>query len=148
MGCDAPLGGPVKLLRKVAFIPPSVGDHAPRLYTPAFDMSRGLRVVVVFGEKIMLYSIPPDVCEFSRAEKKAESWSSHSVPLFANEEECSGDQWTEWWNNTTSRERENNASIWPIAVRGQQIGILKGVCEVTITTRPDITIWAFTVYSQ
>ncbi|OAG00431.1 uncharacterized protein CC84DRAFT_1155234 [Paraphaeosphaeria sporulosa] len=119
LGCDAPLGGPMKLLRKVMFLPPCVGSQAPRLYTAAFDMSLGARVVVVFDDTLVLYSIPPDVYH-----------------------------WLNWWDEPSPSERAGNSTIWPVAIRGQEIGKLQGVSELAIHTEPDITIWGFTLDAQ
>ena len=44
VGCDAPLGGPVKLLRKIVLVSPE-GQGAPRVYNAAADMSHGALVV-------------------------------------------------------------------------------------------------------
>ncbi|KAF1832908.1 DUF221-domain-containing protein [Decorospora gaudefroyi] len=117
LGCDAPLGGPTKLLRKIMFIPP---EHTtmPRLYSATADLSEGVRVVVAYGESIMLYSVPPD-------------WDEPSA--FTSTNRCKGD---------------NSSSIWPLAVRGSEIGTLAGVCELAIHARPDILIRAFTHASQ
>lgn len=79
LGCDAPLGGPTKLLRKVLFVPPE-HNATPRLYSAAADLSQGVRVVVTYGDIIMLYNIPPDVCRLSRLEQKAESWCEYNPP--------------------------------------------------------------------
>ncbi|KAF2474668.1 uncharacterized protein BDR25DRAFT_280115, partial [Lindgomyces ingoldianus] len=84
LGCDAPLGGPTKLLRKILFIPPEQ-DQLPRIYTAAADLSWGARVAVVFGDNIVLYSVPPDVFTLSRLEQKAESWDVYTAPPFSTE---------------------------------------------------------------
>ena len=68
LGCDAPLGGPTKLIRKITLIPPEE-KMAPRLFRAATDLSHGARVAVVYGDMIMLYSVPSDVLEFSRDEQ-------------------------------------------------------------------------------
>lgn len=147
MGCDAPLGGPIKLLRKVMFVPPSPDDKAPRLYTAAFDMSWGARVVVVFGDTLVFYSVPPDVCNFSRIEQRADSWDIYTAPPFTDEGRTE-DHWLNWWEEPSPSKEAGSSPIWPIAVRGQELGKLKGVCEVTIHTKPSITIWGFTSDSQ
>ncbi|KAJ4344611.1 uncharacterized protein N0V89_012355 [Didymosphaeria variabile] len=147
MGCDAPLGGPFKLLRKVMFVPPSLDDKAPRNYTAAFDMSWGARVVVVFGDTLVLYSIPPDVCKLSRSEQRADSWDVYIAPPFTDEKRTE-DHWLNWWDEPSPSKEPGSSPIWPIAVRGQELGKLKGVCEVTIHTKPNITIWGFTSDSQ
>ncbi|KAL5420593.1 hypothetical protein PMIN04_006307 [Paraphaeosphaeria minitans] len=147
LGCDAPLGGPIKLLRKVMFLPPSADSQAPHLYTAAFDMSVGARVVVAFDDTLVLYSIPPGVCNMSRTEQKADSWDVYTAPPFASEGR-SEDHWLNWWDEPSPAARVGNSPIWPIAIRGQEIGKLKGVCDLAIHTKPDITIWGFALDSQ
>ena len=80
LGCDAPVGGPTKLLRKIIFIPPE-HNAKPRLYSAAADLSQGLRVVVAYGHTIVLYNVPPDVCRLSKTGQKAESWDVYNAPL-------------------------------------------------------------------
>ncbi|KAF2645744.1 DUF221-domain-containing protein [Massarina eburnea CBS 473.64] len=147
LGCDAPLGGPVKLLRKVMLVPPLTRNQAPCLFASAFDMSWGARIVVAIGDTIVLYSVPPDVINLSRMEQKAETWDVYNSAPFADEGRAE-DHWLNWWDEPITRNRWGSNPIWPIAIRGTQIGILHGVCELAIHTKPDITIWGFTVDSQ
>ncbi|KAH9860653.1 hypothetical protein J1614_011984 [Plenodomus biglobosus] len=79
LGCDAPLGGPTKLLRKIVFISPEE-KRVPCVYTAAANMSQGALVVVAFGDTIMLYNIPLDIIEFSRSEQRADNVQTNSVP--------------------------------------------------------------------
>ncbi|KAH6612707.1 hypothetical protein C7974DRAFT_369744 [Boeremia exigua] len=80
LGCDAPLGGPVRLLHKVILNPPT--EHiVPRVYTAAADMSSGARVVVACGNIIMLYSIPPDVLALSRLQHVADGQDASIWPV-------------------------------------------------------------------
>ena len=78
LGCDAPLGGPTKLLRKVMFISPE-GNAVPRLYSAANDLSQGVRVVVTYNDSIVLYSVPPDMIRLSHMEQKAERSEVHDA---------------------------------------------------------------------
>ncbi|KAL6706883.1 hypothetical protein ACN47E_005026 [Coniothyrium glycines] len=81
-GCDAPLGGPTKLVRKVVFHPP--GDNmVPKLFCAAADMSHGVMVAAVYGEVIMLYSIPPDICRLSQKEQMTDTGRLASTPSTA-----------------------------------------------------------------
>ena len=103
---------------------------------------------MVYGETLVFYSIPPDVCNMSRTEQKADSWDVYTAPPFSDEGRTH-DHWLNWWDGPCPVDRDRrSSSLWPIAVRGQEIGTLKGVCEVAIQTRPDITIWGFTLDSQ
>ncbi|KAH7077038.1 hypothetical protein FB567DRAFT_563181 [Paraphoma chrysanthemicola] len=82
LGCDAPLGGPTKLLRKLVLIPPKE-QVVPRLYTAATDLSQGARIIVAYDNTLILYSIPPDVIHLSQEEQKAESWDIYTQPPFS-----------------------------------------------------------------
>ncbi|KAF2876547.1 hypothetical protein BDV95DRAFT_229170 [Massariosphaeria phaeospora] len=146
LGCDAPLGGPTKLLRKVMFIPPENGQ-VPRLYKAASDLTWGARIVVVFGDSIVLYSIPPDVLALSRLEQKAESWGVYTAPPFSSEGR-NKDHWLNWLQEPYTLHSPDNNPIWPIAVRGTTIGTLPSVCELAIVIKPDIAIWAFALDAQ
>jgi hypothetical protein len=78
LGCDAPLGGPTKLLRKITFIPPEL-NAVPRLYSAAADVSQGVRIVVAYADTLVLYSVPPDVIRLSQMEQNAKSWDAYNV---------------------------------------------------------------------
>jgi hypothetical protein len=158
LGCDAPLGGPTKLLRKVVLIPPQHTDTrrqpahdqlVPRFYTAAIDMSSGARIVVAYGDIIMLYSVPPDVLTLSKVEQAAESREIYNAPPFSPDGRPH-DHWLNWWDEPTAfdpvtrSEADNDSPIWPINLSGTEIGTLPDLCELAIQTSPDITIWAFT----
>ncbi|PSN60599.1 hypothetical protein BS50DRAFT_579124 [Corynespora cassiicola Philippines] len=146
LGCDAPLGGPTKLLRKIKFIPPRQG-MVPRLYTAAADLTWGARVVVVFGDTVLFYSVPPDICNLSRLEQKAESWDLYSTPPFSTEGRDEN-HWLNWLVETRSSANAGHNPIWPITIHGTEIGVLRSICGLAILTRPDVTIWAFSVSSN
>ncbi|KAF2266336.1 hypothetical protein CC78DRAFT_155019 [Lojkania enalia] len=146
MGCDAPLGGPNKLLRKILFVPPE-GGQTPRLYAGAADLASGARVAVAFGDTIMLYSVPPDVVTLSRLEQKPATWDIYNMPPFSSEGRAK-DHWLNWLDDSYTPHGITRKNIWPIAVRGTQIGVLRNVCELAVFTQPDITVWAFTLDAQ
>jgi hypothetical protein len=77
LGCDAPLGGPTKLLRKITFTPPEK-NAVPKLYSAAADLSQGARIVVTYGDALVLYSVPPDVIRLSQMEQNADSWDAYN----------------------------------------------------------------------
>ncbi|RYF39088.1 MAG: hypothetical protein EOO38_23805 [Cytophagaceae bacterium] len=82
LGCDAPLGGPTKLLRKVVLVPPH-NQAMPALYAAAADLSQGARIVATYGKELVLYSIPPAVIQLSQVEQGAESWDIYTAPPFS-----------------------------------------------------------------
>ena len=147
LGCDAPFGGPIKLLRKIDFIPPSSDNKTPRLYASALDMSWGARIVAVYGDTLVFYSVPPDVCNLSREEQKPDSWDLYTAPPFWNEE-LSDDHWLNWWEEPSPADRADKDLIWPISIRGQEIGTFPRVCEVAVQTKPRLTIWACSLDNQ
>lgn len=152
LGCDAPLGGPAKLIRKVVLVPPKerVG---PRIYTTAVDMSSGARIVAVFGDTVMLYSVPPDVLALSRLEQTAES-GDVNIPTSFDSKVQDSNHWLNWWDEPPvfdPAERlgtDDSNTVWPILLSGMEIAILPDICELAVQTRPDILIWAFTCTSQ
>ena len=152
LGCDAPLGVPTKLLRKVVLNPPEE-KVVPRVYTAAADMSSGARIVVVYGDVVMLYSIPPDALNLSRREHAAESGDIYNTPPFSPSSRHH-DHWLNWWDEPTTLDFTkrldiaNESPMWPIFLSGTQIGELPSICELAIQTHPDILIWAFTYTSQ
>ncbi|OAL06826.1 hypothetical protein IQ06DRAFT_204093, partial [Phaeosphaeriaceae sp. SRC1lsM3a] len=91
-GCDAPVGGPTKLLRKVFLIPPKQ-DSVPLLFTAAVDLEHGARIVAVYGETIMLYSIASDIIVDSQ--KEQENISAAQTAVFAHNR--TRDHWSNWW---------------------------------------------------
>jgi hypothetical protein len=162
LGCDAPLGGPTKLLGKVVLNPPEDPDlrrqpahfpNVPRFYTAAADMSSGARIVVAYGDIIMLYSIPADVLALSRLEQAAESRDVYSIAPFSPDGRHH-DHWLNWrdepitFDPANKSEGDNNSPIWPMTLSGTEIGRLPDICELAVQTHPDITVWAFTYTSQ
>lgn len=85
MGCDAPLGGPAKLLRKIVLVSPE-GRGTPRIYHAAADMSHGTLVVVAFEDTIVLYTIPVDVVTFSRSQQRADGDGASSATASLSEQ--------------------------------------------------------------
>ena len=74
LGCDAPLGGPTKLLRKAVFPPASQqyslrgiaasSPPVPRCYSAAPELSWGVRIIVAYSDgSVVLYNVPSDTFE-------------------------------------------------------------------------------------
>ena len=69
LGSDAPLGGPTKLVRKVLFVPPTVGDDGwaglMSCYNAGQELQWGVRIVATHRDgRLILYNVPADL--FSR----------------------------------------------------------------------------------
>lgn len=145
IGCDAPFDGPTKLTRKIMFVPPPVHKETPRLYTSVFDRWGGVRILVAFGDEILLYSVPSGVCDLSREEQKAESRDVYSTPPFCHKDRAL-DHWLNWWNGQCITNHWNMMHpIWPITVHGSRIATMRDVCQLAIHAEPELTVWAFTM---
>lgn len=152
LGCDARLEGSARLTRKVVFASPEK-NVLPRIYTAATDVASGARVVVVYGDTVMLYSIPPDVLTLSRLEQTAENGDVYET-LPSDPKDRDVNHWLNWWDEppvyepAKRPEHDNSNSIWPISLSGTEIARLPHICDMAIQTRPELSIWAFTYKSQ
>lgn len=63
-------------------------------------------------------------------------------------------EWVDWWardglDELSSHSRDESSvsaggqSIWPVTIRGQEIGRCPAVADLAIDAGPGITIWAF-----
>ncbi|KAF2090477.1 hypothetical protein K490DRAFT_4673, partial [Saccharata proteae CBS 121410] len=119
LGSDAPLGGSIKLLRKIAFEPPLPG-LLPTAYAAGSNLSHGARVVAGFGNLVVLYSVPPDVLGASRAERNGETG-----PGIGYTRPCS-----------------RNRVPWPLSVHGVTLGSVEGLVDIAVNETPRLTVWA------
>ncbi|KAF5850411.1 hypothetical protein GGP41_002625 [Bipolaris sorokiniana] len=110
LGTDELASGTTELVRKIEFIPPTNGQR-PRLYRVAADMSEGARLVAVYGDIIMLYSIPPEICRFSpnnedQTDRPLQHGSNH---------------WLDWWDEPRANEEtaalHDQGPAWPLSLR-------------------------------
>jgi hypothetical protein len=156
LGSDAPVGGPTKLLRKMWFAAPS--EHgSPVAYAVASEMKYGVRVVAAYGtgleQRIWLFSVPSDIFIDGMAEHGV-----GSMPFVGTSygSEKVNREWVEWFNNPKTQDRLDpikgsghgsvlkRDNIWPLPIRGQEIGRCSGLSELTIQVGLAMTIWAFT----
>ncbi|OBT87995.1 hypothetical protein VE02_02906 [Pseudogymnoascus sp. 03VT05] len=156
LGSDAPFGGPTKLLRKLWFSGP-VGEGSPVAYAAASDLRWGVRVVAAYGlgkeQAIWLFSVPIDV--FTDGHGRGEQ--PHIINSFTaiSRETARGNaDWMPWWGNDGDHLLEwptfgygsKTNTMWPLQVRGQQVGQCAGLVDLAIHTGSGVgvTIWAFT----
>jgi hypothetical protein len=102
---------------------------------------------VAFDDTLVFYTVPPDIFSLSTLEQKAETWDVYNNPPFATEGRTK-DHWLNWWEDEYAASRPDRSPIWPIAIHGVEMGTMPGVCELSILTYPDITVWAFALDSQ
>lgn len=154
LGSDAPIGGPTKLLRKIWFQGPE-GKGSPTAYAGGSDLTKGVTVVAAYGsgmeQSIWFFSVPPDVFQANQGPQTlvGGSWlRSSSVTESAKTE------WMKWWpsddglqdwRSYTSEEVADilPKSVWPVKIRGQEIGTCSGLVDLTVDSGPDMTVWAF-----
>lgn len=154
LGSDAPVGGPTKLLRKVWFQGPQ-GEGSPIAYSAGADLSCGVRIAAAFGagteQAIWLFSVPRDV--FATNQGSQSPLSTSSFLRSKSGQESGSSEWINWWPDDGLQEWLNYArdpiagilprSVWPVKIRGQQIGTCSGVVDLTIDSGSNIAIWAF-----
>lgn len=136
LGCDAPLGGPTKLLRKILLEPPEP-DAVPSVYVAAAELAYGARIVAAYADRIVLYSIPPDVLALSKLEQQKKG--ADPTP------EADRDYWANWWPECQLPKALHAAPkrpLWPLRIRGTEIGRMEGLVEFAVLTRPELTVWA------
>ncbi|OBT70039.1 hypothetical protein VE03_00467 [Pseudogymnoascus sp. 23342-1-I1] len=156
LGSDAPFGGPTKLLRKLWFSGP-VGEGSPVAYAAACDIRWGVRVVAAYGlgreQTIWLFSVPIDV--FTDGHGRGEQPRIINSFTGISRETARGNaDWMPWWGNDGDRLLEwpnfgygsRTNMMWPLRVRGQQVGQCAGLVDLAIHTGSGVgvTIWAFT----
>ncbi|KAF2015871.1 hypothetical protein BU24DRAFT_391174 [Aaosphaeria arxii CBS 175.79] len=119
IGCNAPIGSPMKLIRKIRLAAP-YKNMIPHVYTAASDLTWGARIVAVFGSSVVFYTVPPD---------------GH-------------DDWLNWWTGSSSGSGQAQVSDWPLTIQGSTIGTLRGICDIALFTYPELTVWAFSLDSK
>ena len=145
VGGDAPLGDRARLRRRVVLVPPGEGCALPVVYGAGVGRAGALRVVAVFGDAVVLFSLPPDVLALSAAEQMRE------CGLRSLEREDVVQEWIDWWPEEhcpLDRAAIDDAggspkSIWPLFLKGTTIGRLENVVEVAVNDSDELCIWAF-----
>jgi len=154
LGSDAPVGGPTKLLRKIWFQGPKE-ESTPIAYSAGADLSYGVRIVAAFGngteQAIWLFSVPTDIFAINQGGHSPLSASSYLRSRSGQENPSS--EWINWWPDDGLQEWLQSArdpvagilprSVWPVKIRGQQIGTCRGLVDLTIDSGPGMTVWAF-----
>ena len=136
LGSDAPLGGPTKLLRKVVFLGPQ-GGGVPRLYAAGRELRWGVRVAVAYGERLWVFSVPPDV---------------FGAGLFrggCGAENPRVELWGEGPGEEVLDAEGAWSGMWPVRVRGVEIGVVKGLVDVAVESEEGrVGVWAFSAEGE
>lgn len=136
LGSDAPLGGPTKLLRKMIFHGPRDGA-VPTVYAAGTDLRWGVRVAVGYGERLWVFSVPPDV--FGSGPFRAGCGAESPRP--------------ELWGEALREEEQDSEGAWsgkwPVRVRGVEVGSVTGLVDVAVEAEPGrFTVWAFSAAGE
>lgn len=155
LGSDASTGGPNKLLRKIRFAGQK-GQGPPVSYVGGSDLKCGVRVVAAYGigleQSIWLFSVPADIFAASLTELGIGSlpFAGISSPIGELNRE-----WMEWRSDAGFQDRIDpgrrssdtpilrKERVWPVQIRGQEIGKSRGLVDLAIDSGPEMTIWAF-----
>jgi hypothetical protein len=154
LGSDAPIGGLTKLLRKFWFKGPE-GQGSPIAYAGGADLTKGVKVVAAYGtgaeQRIWLFSVPLNVFTSNHGPQTlvAGSWLRSSSITESNKTD-----WQVWWPSDDGLQDWRNhtvdpvtdilpKSVWPVKIRGQELGTCSGLVDLTIDSGPCMTVWAF-----
>lgn len=127
LGNDAPLGGPTKLLRKIMLVGPD--GCVPSVYAAGTELRWGVRVAVGYGDRVFLFSIPPDIFR--------DSQSADNTDLASRD-----DSWHLYHDNSPCGDAEAG-KLWPVKIHGTEIGRVPSLSDLAVDSSPVFTIWAF-----
>ncbi|KAI9876756.1 MAG: hypothetical protein M1830_005804 [Pleopsidium flavum] len=133
LGNDAPLGGPTKLLRKIMLVGPE--GCVPSVYAAGAELRCGVRAVAGYGDRLILFSIPPDVFRDCKAENVTDT-SSHE------------DSWHNYLDDGNDSKVGSKRALWPFKIRGAEIGRVSNLSDLAIDSSPNFTIWAFSANGE
>ena len=156
LGSDAPAGGPTKLLRKIWFQGPE-GKGSPVAYAGSMDMASCVRVVAAYGsgseQSIWFFSVPGDVFAANRGLPFVLGGSYLQAWSQGEEHDNRNANWVDWWPDQSLHEWLSNVqdsipgalprTIWPVKIRGQEIGTCPALVDIAVQSGSSMTIWAF-----
>ncbi|KAF1987674.1 hypothetical protein K402DRAFT_420041 [Aulographum hederae CBS 113979] len=141
-GCDAAFGSPTRLVRKVMLDAPKEGG-VPGLYAVADDLSCGARIVASYGKQLVLFTVPPDVLDYSRRERMAMAKGEefrHGSSMAWQDWIPRDEERKEWWHE--------EEAVWPLRITGVPVAEVEGLVDLAVHCSPELTIWAFTLSGQ
>ncbi|KAI9038348.1 uncharacterized protein KD926_010884 [Aspergillus affinis] len=163
IGPDAQLGGPPSLMKALACIPPleegslgpGNGGAVPNVFAAGSDLDWGLRIVAVYNNQLVLYSVPLDVYNVIRQEREGPSDSVMGDSDLARDwfienqispkrgeslvQAQNGD-----WDFLLSTSYRPTTMMWPFKIYGKEIGRMDDVVELALqTSHGGARVWAF-----
>lgn len=180
IGTDAPIGGPTSLTRAFVCVPPPFSNTqnrqiktpppspspsntnppptdlpVPSTFTAGSDLRWGLRIVAVYGDRLVLYSIPLDVFNVIRKERERQGdgvmgssdlaldWYIDSERSRKRRESLVQNQNGDW-DFLLSVPYRPTAMMWPFKIYGKEIGSVKGTVELALqSSEGGVRVWAF-----
>lgn len=163
IGSDAPIGGPTSLTRAFVCVPPFGNDPieslkeppVPTVFSVGSDLSWGLRVVAAYQGRIVLYSIPLDVFNMIRKERRSQSegvmgdsdlvrdWFVDSERFRKRGESLVQNQNGDW-ELLLSVSYRPTAMMWPFKIYGKEISRVENVVELALqSANGGARVWAF-----
>ncbi|CAG8038748.1 unnamed protein product [Penicillium salamii] len=143
IGSDAPIGGLTSLTRSFICLPPFISSKSDKVRPPstfaiASDLRWGLRLVAVYGSRLVLYSIPGDIWNIVRRdrEKQVNGFMGDDISRHFCAE---ADAYMESLDSY-----QPPPMVWPLRVRGREIGSVSGVVELSLQCGGGgVRVWAF-----
>ena len=148
LGGKSPFAGPIKLLRRVRFVPPC-DNMAPRYYAAAHDLTWGARVLVAYDNTLVLYSVPLDVLKVSYTSTNDDDEDDSYFDACFQELLVEGDEspyndFMKWRSEAQPAAEGEAKELWSFTVPGLVLGTVDNVCSVAMLTSP-LTAWAWSV---
>ncbi|KAF1814873.1 hypothetical protein P152DRAFT_236681 [Eremomyces bilateralis CBS 781.70] len=129
-------GRPGILSRKLIFIPPNARASLPRIYTATRNPRAGVKIVAVYDNIIVQYSIPSDIYGYSLKEETSG----------LSEADRCHDLLHSWKSIFSPPGKISSPSdgLWPMYVYGIEVATMDHVVDVAIHNHANLCIWAFT----
>jgi hypothetical protein len=155
-------------MRALVCIPPFGKDSseaekeglAPTVFAAGSDLNWGLRVVAAYGDRIVLYSVPPNVFNVIRKERErqgenvmgdsdlARDWFLDSERAQKRCESVAPNQNGDW-EFLLSVSYRPTAMMWPFKIYGKEIGRMDDVVELSLqASHGGARVWVFSASGE
>ncbi|KAL4821582.1 hypothetical protein BDW67DRAFT_180270 [Aspergillus spinulosporus] len=168
IGSDAPLDGPTCLMRALICVPPfennapngSEDAPVPTVFASGSDLNWGLRIVAVYGDRLIFYSVPLDVFNVLKKERERQGEgvmadSDLARDFFLTQQldspcrESLASNQNEDWEFLLSVSYRPTAMMWPFKIYGKEIGRVQNVVEISLqSSHGGARIWAFSASGE
>ena len=94
----------------------------PTVYASGSELNWGVRIVAGYGDRLLLFSVPPDIFNDSRI-----------TPEGSNQ----------LWTEELEIDEPRIGGIWPVRIHGAEFGRVERLVDIAIDSGPGMAVWAF-----